>query len=239
MGKWHEAQRDYEQAISQLREAGRPWGTAYTLHNLRVLLLAEGQESGKAYLEQAHELAQESLDRLALRMVPGVLAEQDILRGAAQQAYARLELLIEEIVTEQYHPFSLLPWIYMELEEVEAAQHLIDRACVGATAEHLRPVLVDVLAIQARLAAAQERRQIAERALVTALRLCREMPWPYAEAKILYVAGIVARRQRAPAQARDHFRAALTILHGLGERWYAEIIEQASREIEVWPVEQS
>ncbi len=58
-----------------------------------------------------------------------------------------------------------------------------------------------------------------------ALTLCRGMAAPYAEAKTLYVAGLVSRKRNEFEPARQRFEAALTILEQLGERLYARSIE--------------
>ncbi|HEY7349299.1 MAG TPA: AAA family ATPase [Ktedonobacterales bacterium] len=234
LGDWRQAQQDYEKAITLLRQAGMPWGAAYALLNFGAQLLAQGQEAGRAYLEEATELAKRSEDLLALRMAQSMLAEQELLLGAPKQACDRLEPLLEEATQEQRNPFSLLPlvaWAQLELGEKTQAQRLVEQARIGATGEQLRPVLLEVLLVQARLAAKQARWQEAEEALEAALKLCREMPWPYAEAKTLFVAGRVSHLRGETGPAREHFEAALIILHRLGEQLYAGVIQQALEEL--------
>jgi hypothetical protein len=53
------------------------------------------------------------------------------------------------------------------------------------------------------------------------------MAAPYAEAKTLYVSGLLSQARGEPEQAREQLEAALTILTRLGERLYARPIEQA------------
>lgn len=68
--------------------------------------------------------------------------------------------------------------------------------------------------------------QAAQETLEEALTLAQAMPAPYAEAKALYVYGRLHQAQGEPEQAREHWEAALAILNRLGERLYAEQIEQ-------------
>ncbi|HEU5198285.1 MAG TPA: AAA family ATPase [Ktedonobacterales bacterium] len=230
LGDWQHARQDYEQAVALMRQAEMPWGTADTLLHLGEQLLALGQKVGRAYLEEAIELAQRSNDLVALRMAQRVLAEQELLLGAPQHAYSRLKPLLKEYQQDRPGMFFLLPllaWAQLELGEEGQAQRMLDQARAGATGEQLRPVLAETSLVQARLAAHQEQWQAAEKALEAALRLCRAMPWPYGEAKTLYVAGLVSRQRGESAQARAHFEAALTILQRLGERLYARVIQQA------------
>jgi hypothetical protein len=64
-------------------------------------------------------------------------------------------------------------------------------------------------------------------ALDDAITLSRSIPYPYAEARALYVYGQLHASKREPEQARVYYEQALTILNHLGERLYAERIEQA------------
>ncbi len=230
LGDWQHARQDYEQAITLMRQAEMPWGTAEALLHLGQQLLAQGQEGGSTYLEEAIELAQRSSDLLTLHMAQCVLAERELLLGAPQQAYTRLKPLLEEDQQDQpglLFLFPLLAWAQLGLGEEDQAQRLLEQACSQATGEQLRPVLAEASLVQARLAAHQAHWRVAEEALETALHLCRAMPWPYGEAKTFYVAGLVSCQRGKTAQARAHFEAALTILQRLGERLYASVIQQA------------
>ena len=65
-----------------------------------------------------------------------------------------------------------------------------------------------------------------EQALQEALTLCRSMATPYAEAKTFYTAGLVSRKRREFEPARQRLEEALGICTRLGERLYAQHIEQ-------------
>ena len=101
-----------------------------------------------------------------------------------------------------------------------------------ADASGLRLVLPDALQAQALVALRQRRWGHATDALEQALALSRAMGYPYAEAKGLYVYGLLHQQKGEPKQAAERLTAALTILNQLGGRFYAEHVEQALAESE-------
>jgi len=90
-----------------------------------------------------------------------------------------------------------------------------------------RPALVDALRVRALTLMQKGRWQEAEGALEQALAITRAMPYPYAEAKALYVYGLLHTQKGEPEQAHKGLEASLAILKRLGERMYAEHVEQA------------
>jgi tetratricopeptide (TPR) repeat protein len=111
------------------------------------------------------------------------------------------------------------------------AQRVASRAAARAAGEPNRPALVDALRVQAMIATRQGQWQEAAAALDEALSLSRGMPYPYAEAKALYVSGLLHAAREQPQPARERFEAALAILNQLGERLYAEHIERTLAEM--------
>ena len=87
--------------------------------------------------------------------------------------------------------------------------------------------MVDALRIQAMLAIRQDRWQDATDNLNEAIALCQAMPYPYAEAKALWVYGRLEVARGDPAAARECFTLALAICDRLGEGLYRPHIEQA------------
>src|SRR5262249_41906059 len=96
-----------------------------------------------------------------------------------------------------------------------------------AMAQRIQMELLGIWPTQARLALRQGAYEQAEYALEEALTLTRTMPFPYAEAKALYVYGLLHVRKGEPEHAREKYEAALAICARLGERLYAEHVEQA------------
>lgn len=73
----------------------------------------------------------------------------------------------------------------------------------------------------------QRRWQAAADLLDGGLTRCRDLPYPYAEAKTLWVYGQLHLARGEPEQAHSRFTAAFAILNRLGERLYAERIARA------------
>jgi hypothetical protein len=78
----------------------------------------------------------------------------------------------------------------------------------------------------------QQRFGEAEAALEEALILCRAMPYLWAEAKALYVSGLLHQAKGEQQVARERLEAALAICARLGERLYAARIEEALAALE-------
>jgi tetratricopeptide (TPR) repeat protein len=88
-------------------------------------------------------------------------------------------------------------------------------------------LLPDALRVRALWAMQQQKWDEAKKALDEAIGLCREMPYPYAEAKARYVSGQMWAARGKQAQAQAQFKEALAICQRLGERLYGEAIAQA------------
>jgi len=180
-------------------------------------------------LTQALTLAQRNHDQQALCWVQGALAERDLSVGQPEGARGRLAPLLEApglMVSYSREALSLLAWAYLDLGEADQAQALLAQVLSTARQAQMGPTLVQALRIQTLALSKQGRWEEAEQDLEEALRLCREMATPYAEAKTLYSAGLVSRNRGEFEPSRQRFEAALTILERLDERLYAQHIEQ-------------
>jgi tetratricopeptide (TPR) repeat protein len=109
----------------------------------------------------------------------------------------------------------------MALGRHEDAEALLN-ALLVSTPPFLR---VDALRIQGLLAIAQQRWDVGVTALEEALTLAHAMPYPYAEAKTLWVYGRLEAARNAPAAARKRFKQALAVCDRLGEGLYRRYIE--------------
>jgi hypothetical protein len=69
-------------------------------------------------------------------------------------------------------------------------------------------------------------------ALEEALERARAMPYPYGEAKTLWVYGRLEAAHGDPATARERFIQALAICERLGEGLYRPHIERALAEVD-------
>jgi tetratricopeptide (TPR) repeat protein len=97
--------------------------------------------------------------------------------------------------------------------------------------QHDLLTLVDALRMQAAVAIRHERWDEAAAALDEALALARQMPYPYAEAKLLATYGDLMVASGQPTRAQEQYTAALAILQPLGEVPYTERIQQALDEM--------
>jgi tetratricopeptide (TPR) repeat protein len=180
--------------------------------------------------EEARALAERSGDVQALRWASGVMAELDVLEECPEAAAARLVPLLDRSGLEECDVTALLPvlaWAYLEQGQGERAAETVERVLVRARRGEIRYVLVDALRVQAMIALRQERWGDAACSLEEGLALARCMPYPYAEARLLQVDGLLHAQKGEPEAARERLEAALAIFQRLGARKDAERTEQA------------
>jgi tetratricopeptide (TPR) repeat protein/transcriptional regulator with XRE-family HTH domain len=242
-GDWDEARERFSQAAA-LQERPDPtftWGILAPAQVYVCLLdLAQGGVADESIrrLESLLALANmrewvnhEFLLTSALGEV--ALAERYLLRNHADAA--RLAAFLDRPGMAE-HPrmaparviaLPALAWAEAELgHDAEAAARL-EQAIALATARRLRLWLVDALRVKGLLAARQRRWEDARAALDEAVTMSHGMPYPYAEAKALYVYGQLHRAMGEPQQACEKYEQALLICDRLGERLYRNYIEHA------------
>jgi tetratricopeptide (TPR) repeat protein len=236
-GAWEESHQQFEraQAISQ-RQTSPSWVTPYPLFFLGLLYQAEGQqEQATRSAQEASRLAELLRNRNPLRLAQSVLAEQDLLGGHPQQALDRLLPLLEQRGQQKLTILLvvyLCAWAYLELDDTTQADQIVMQAIADARADQNRFALVNALRVQAQILAQQEQWQEAAAALDEAITLAQTMPYPHAEAKALYVYGLLHQRKGEPALARERWQAGLVICQQLGERLYAQQMEKALAQLE-------
>jgi tetratricopeptide (TPR) repeat protein len=210
---------------------GISWMASYTALGLGQLRLAQGQmEEASGLLEEAVTLAGQAGDLQALRWAHTALAERDLLAGEPAQARARLEPLLDRPGQQEGVVTYLLPylaWATLDLGQEAQADELLDQCLARATDELIRLAQVDALRMRVMQHTRQGRLEDAEQTLETALRLSREMPYPYAEAKLLYAGALLAQAQRKPALARERLLQSQAVLNTLGEGFYLPHVERA------------
>jgi tetratricopeptide (TPR) repeat protein len=227
LGDWQAARADGERA-----RALHPWKdehvlTCTPLLHLGWISLAEGRWSeAKELLEQGLAMAERKQFLNGEVVGLAALSERDLLENRPDAAHARLEPFLARASPEQRALLlSLLAWEALLLGEEGQAGALAVQGL--ALARQMRFILPDALRIQALVHLQQERWEEAEALLEEALDLCDAMPYPYAEAKALYVYGLLHKAKDELEQARGRLQAALAILNRLGERLYATQVEQA------------
>ncbi|MGO8950026.1 MAG: ATP-binding protein [Ktedonobacterales bacterium] len=197
---------------------------------------------GRIYLargvaQAAHECLQVAMHEsrgpnsmLAVLPVHAALAEADLVHQDAATALARLGPWLDRTSPYEQAFTGLIPliaWACLQLGEDERAADVLAECLAHARERHYQLQLADALRIEAILALRQSRWEDAKAALDEALVLARSMPYPYAEAKALYVYGDLHAARGNLERAREQYAAALAILDRLGERLYAEQVEQA------------
>ena len=198
-----------------------------------MLCLAEGrEEEALNYLTQALALAQRNHDMQVLCAVQGLLAEWDLLAGRTEDARVRLIPLLGTpgpLVSFSKEALAMLAWAYLELGNRDQARTLLAQVLSTARQARMSPALVQALRIQALFLSKEGNWEEVEQVLQEALMLCHKMPAPYAEAKVLYTAGLVSHEKGELVLARQRFEAARDICTRLGERLYTRRIEQTLR----------
>jgi tetratricopeptide (TPR) repeat protein/transcriptional regulator with XRE-family HTH domain len=231
LGDWKQARADFERAAAAMRQIGMVWASAYPALGLGHLCLVEGQFGQAArYLQEAVVQAERMGDIQALRQAQIPLIERDLLEERPEVADARLSRLMESgrsmMLEGASYLMTLLAWLAVEQGELEKATMLVEESLTRAEAEQHQLARVSALVIRARLEARQGHWPEAEAAATQALDLSRAMPYPYGEARALYTLGMHLAQMGQAASARKRLDEALGMLHQLGERLYAQRIEQ-------------
>jgi class 3 adenylate cyclase/tetratricopeptide (TPR) repeat protein len=230
-GEWERAQVDFERAVALLRQAETArFGFSSGFLRLATLRLLQGKrDEADTLFAQGLQVSSRNDRRTVDQVVGLILAERDLLDGRPQEAVARLEPLLDAPGREEVDVTLLLgvmAWALCDVGDVARAMDVIGQAIRWAIDEPNAPTLVDARWIQGVIFARQRRWPAAEAALEQAIQMARDLPYPYAEAKALYVYGQMRAEQGDSAQARERFEAGLTICAQLGERLYAEKIEE-------------
>jgi tetratricopeptide (TPR) repeat protein/transcriptional regulator with XRE-family HTH domain len=228
-GAWKQARSDFERAVTIFRAFGIAVG-AYPLLHLGLLCLVEGawDDAGR-YLDDSIRVRGEDLE--AKRLSVAVLAERDLLAGEPGLARDRLVPLLDRPGLQEWTVTCLLPvlaWAYLDLGEVDEAASAATQAVARAQTQHIWIALVDALRVRALVATRQGDWRAAEHALEEGLVLAHPMPYPYAEARLLHVYGLLHARQGEHEPACERLTAALAIFRGLGA---SKDIEQVERDL--------
>jgi predicted ATPase len=222
MGEWARTNRLIEHVISNFKADMSPVVHLCIQDQKGILALTQGWVGG---VSLAADLAttNEPYQAYNLRVL---LAEREVLEGRSHAAFAWLEPLLGVRVgpTVCCHHLPCLAWAALADGDAPAAAAYLQQAEQQIRWPTFR---VDLLRVRAMLAMEQECWQEAAIALDDALALVRSMPYPYAEAKALYIYGQLHAARGDPEQARENYQLAMVICERLGEGLYRPHIEQA------------
>jgi tetratricopeptide (TPR) repeat protein len=235
-GEWGEARAAIERAwtlSTEMEQLGDPDSPDFHGDLLGPLDLAEGRD-------------QEAVKRLSVTLAWArnrqwnwyiadtgrVLAERDLVAGRATEARTQLQELLSlpGVRTHAAGAALALPnlaWAEAEVGEVERAAATVEEGITAIEAAHYQLFLPEALRIRALIAAKQQRWEAADADLTRAIEMAQAMPYPYAEAKALYVYGQLHAARGEPEYAREKYQAALAICVRLGEGLYRPHIERA------------
>lgn len=236
-GDWGQVRGYCERAREAIRESDVLTDAAWPLFVLGTLCLAQGDaQEARAYLDEAIVLGERGSNYPVLRAARAAAAEQELLNGDAQAAYDRLASLDSrpqgqrEYAVDSMSMIALVPllaWAHVEMGDLNRAETILTDVLALVTDRKQNLALADVLRVEAILAMRRGHLEEARLALDEAIVRSRQMPYPYAEAKALYIFGQLHLMNQERDLAREKYRAALAILHRLGERLYAHHIERA------------
>ena len=207
---------------------------SYPPLGLGILCLVSGErEEAMRHLDLARVIAARSDGKQVLRLIEALLAEDELVHDQGAAACDRLAPLLASHALEERTRIelqTLYAWGLLQLGALAEAEALTLQAVQGARDHAMGLLLPDALRVRALCAIERQRWAEAESALEEAIDLSRKMPYPYAEAKALYISGHLWATQGKSAQARTSFEEALAICHRLGERLYGAAIERRLRE---------
>ncbi|HEY8285367.1 MAG TPA: AAA family ATPase [Chloroflexota bacterium] len=230
-GDWTAAHADLDRAPALSREVDRSWYSAYSLILLGRLSLAEGNlPAAAAVVQEAIELSERSGDLQALRWAAVTMATIDILEGRPLVAHDRLIPLLDRPSLEECDVTMFLPilaWAYLELGRLALAADTVEQALARARPENMRLAMVEALRVRAMIALRRERWEDAASSLEEGIALARAMPYPYAEARLLHLEGLLHVGMADSARARKRWEEAQAIFLRLGARRDLERLEDA------------
>jgi tetratricopeptide (TPR) repeat protein/transcriptional regulator with XRE-family HTH domain len=232
LGDWGTAAADLDHAMILSDQESDKLETAPAFSALGLLRICTGNVGdGIRLLERAIAHAEARGVTVLDTSLPAhaALAEFDLVMDRAQAAYDRLMPLFASTELENANMTltkPLLAWATLAIGESERARTLLSEAVSEATDQFNDLAHEFIYRVRAQVELSAGDWRAAENALVQALTVTRAAPYPYAEAKALFIYGQLNLAQGAVAAARERLTQALAILNRLGERLYAARVER-------------
>lgn len=203
---------------------------------LGVLRKAQGawEDASKCFSDAA-SLAREAGNGEGTRYAETWLAKLDVLQDRPAGAIARLGRrpdLSELTWWYEVLLLSALAEAHADTGDAAGAEEVAALALTRARRTRNRLDGVEALRVRAKVLSMRGRTEEATAALEEALSWARPMPYPYAEARILYEYGMLHLREREPREARKRLSAALGIFGRMGAKKDAERTGQALRALD-------
>jgi tetratricopeptide (TPR) repeat protein/transcriptional regulator with XRE-family HTH domain len=189
------ARVDLDRAASVSNQTDHSWYSVYLPIFLARLFLLEGASDPAAtQARDALAISEQSGDLQARRLASTIMAEIDILESRPEAARARLLPLLDRPDLQECDVTLLLPvlaWAHLELDQVDLAAETVEQALARARPEEMQPVLVEALRVRAMIALRQEQWDEVASSLEEGLALARSMPYPFAEARLRELEGLL------------------------------------------------
>jgi tetratricopeptide (TPR) repeat protein len=230
-GDWAAAREYLKRAVAVAGSVAWNLASGFTFLALAQFHLAAGTWADAThYVEAGLSGGRRNRDlhmSIDVRRLP---AERDLLEGRPEAVRRRLVPLLDHngVIenSDGIRLLALLAEAHLELGEVSPAAAVAARAVTRARAEHDQLSLVDALRVQALVATREEHWAEAACALEEGLALARSLPYPYAEARLLYAHAEMHAQKGERDAALERLEAALAIFQRLGARKDAERVEQ-------------
>jgi transposase len=236
-GEWTAAREAHERALALIRAIGpcRLTATAHIIAGVWHYWDGAWADATRC-LEEGIASAERSGDLQTLPVAHWILAEMDLLGGRPEAAVARLEPLLdrpglqESVVTGLPSTLLLratLAWAHLERGATAEAREAAALTIARATALGYRLPLVEAWRIQGTVCMREGRWDEARRAFADGLALAHALPYPYAEARLLHMNGLLHIQAGESAAARAQLGAARALFERLGARRDIVLVEQA------------
>ncbi len=196
----------------------------------RSLIWEDRLEDARSYLESSVETSRAMQAHTSERAALTELADLDLLEGHPDAALNRLLPLLKEELSWEYVVtlFSTLAAVYLELGDLQSARPHAQRAVAEARRTAAWAHGVRALEICARVEALGGDPGAARAGLAEGLQRARDMPFPYAEARLLDADARLDQREGDMAPAEKKRSAALAIFERLGATRDADKIREAT-----------
>ncbi len=193
LGQWEQSRGHLERADEVLATLPSENSAApYIPLQHGHVLMAQGKwDEADIVLHQGLAAAAQSGDRQALEFGQIALAELEVLRGEPAGAIARLAPLAGREGSYRVQIETILARALLDAGQVVRAEAVIREPVDRARTQGDRLGLADALRVQGMVLRRQGREEEAAPILAEGLGLARELPYPYAEARILEQMGQV------------------------------------------------
>jgi transcriptional regulator with XRE-family HTH domain/tetratricopeptide (TPR) repeat protein len=228
MGDWSRARVDLEQAVRVSNRIGVSMAVTTAVVFLAELYLSAGEwdEATRCLGEALAAAGRNGAYGGRIRHAQILRAEYDLLTGHPEAARDRLLPLQDAEDTWNKWLQTHLAWAYLELGDARRAADTMATIVRQARSEKHRIRLVDALHVQARALAALGHDDGAAAALDEGLTLALALPYPYGEARLLHVYGLLHRQRGETERARQRLAAARATFGRLGARKDVERVAQ-------------